>query len=211
MSVQYNRALQSEGNPSYSRDAMVSASQLRAGMAIRFEGQTYKVVASDYHPGQGKMGGVAHTRLLNLSTGTFWEHSFRSELKLEELAAEKRSLTYLYSDDDHAWFMEPDTYEQVGVPLPLIGDRAPFLQPDLKLPVEFVEGSPVSVVFPDVVEVRIADTAPPVHQQQDNTWKSAHLENGVAIMVPQFIKTGDAIRLDLLAMRYMDRAKSTTR
>ena len=57
---------------------MVTASQLRAGMAIRHEGQIYKVMVADYHGGQGKMGGVAHVRLKNLTTGTLWEHSFRS-------------------------------------------------------------------------------------------------------------------------------------
>jgi len=35
---------------------MVLASQLRAGSAIRFDGQLYKVIAAEYHPGQGKMG-----------------------------------------------------------------------------------------------------------------------------------------------------------
>ena len=69
---------------------MVTASQLRVGMAIKFEGQRYKVVAAEYHGGQGKMGGTTHTRLQNLDTRTFWEHSFRSELKLEEIALEKR-------------------------------------------------------------------------------------------------------------------------
>ena len=38
-------------------------------------------------------------------------------------------------------------------------------------PVEFVEGRPVSVQLPDVVEVRIADTAPPAHQQQGMVWR----------------------------------------
>ena len=37
---------------------MVSASQLRSGMAIRYEGHLYKVVAADYHPGQGKMAAI---------------------------------------------------------------------------------------------------------------------------------------------------------
>jgi elongation factor P len=189
---------------------MVTASQLRAGMAIRFEGQPYKVVACEYHPGQGKMGGAAHARLQNLSTGTFWEHSFRSELKLDDLPVERRSMTYLYSDDDHAWFMDPDSFDQVGIAGSIIGSRAPFLQPDQRLPVEFIEGNPVSVQFPDVVEVRIAATAPPVHAQQDNTWKPATLGNGVEVMVPQFIKEGDLIRLDLNQMRYMDRAKTTS-
>jgi elongation factor P len=73
--------------------------------------------------------------------------------------------------------------------------------------VEFVEGTPVSVLFPDMVEVRIAETAPPVHAQQDSTWKTATLENGAEVMVPQFIKTGDVIRLDVDSLRYVERAK----
>jgi len=60
---------------------MVFASQLRVGMAIRFEGLLYRVVSAEYHPGQGRMGGTTHTRLKNISTGTQWEHSFRSDLK----------------------------------------------------------------------------------------------------------------------------------
>ncbi|MGC8794714.1 MAG: hypothetical protein ACP5U2_15125 [Bryobacteraceae bacterium] len=33
------------------------------------------------------------------------------------------------------------------------------------------------------------------------------MENGLEIMVPQFIKTGDVIRLDVAELKYMDRAK----
>lgn len=190
---------------------MVTASQLRAGMAIRFEGQPYKVVACDYHPGQGKMGGAAHARLKNLETGTFWEHSFRAELKLETLGVEKHSLEFLYSDADQCYFMEPETYEQVTIPVAVVGQQASFLEPQMKLPVEFVEERPVSVEFPDILEVRVADTAPPVHAQQDSTWKAARLENGVEIMAPQFIKAGDLIRLDVQNLKYVDRARGAAK
>src|SRR5262245_28358767 len=117
-------------------------------MAIRHEGQTYKVISSEYHPGQGKMGGVTHARLKNLTTGTLWEHRFRSELKLEDLPVEKQSMSFLYADTDQCYFMNPETYEQVEIPTPVIGEQAArFLQPDMQLPVEFVEGRPVSVLF----------------------------------------------------------------
>jgi elongation factor P len=56
--------------------------------------------------------------------------------------------------------------------------------------------------------LKIADTAPPVHQQQDNTFKAAKLENGVEIMVPQFVKTGDVIRLDPQTLKYIERVKA---
>ena len=71
---------------------MINASQLRIGTAIRYQGQDYRVAAAEYHPGQGKMGGVTHARLQNLTTGTFWEHSFRSNLKLEDMPMERQSL-----------------------------------------------------------------------------------------------------------------------
>lgn len=186
---------------------MVPASQMRAGMVVRFEGQTYKVLIADYHPGQGKMGGVTHARLLNLSTGTQWEHSFRSDLKMEDLPVEKTTMEFLYRDAGICYFMNPQTYEQIEIEDDKIGPQAAFLLPQMQVPVEFVNAEPVNVVFPGFVEIRVADTAPPVHQQQDSTWKSAKLENGVEVMVPQFIKSGDAIRLDVTTLKYMDRAK----
>ncbi len=190
---------------------MVPASQLRAGMAIRHEGQAYKVLAAEYHGGQGKMGGAAHVRLKNLATGALWEHSLRSDLKIEDLAVEKQPMDFLYADDEQCYFMNPETYEQVGISTSVIGQQARFLLSEMRLPVEFVEGQPISVLFPDSLEMRVADTAPPIHQQQDNTLKSARLENGVEIMVPQFIKTGDVIRLDAQNLKYIERAKGSGR
>lgn len=190
---------------------MIAASQLRAGTAIRFEGQLYKVLQAEYHPGQGKMGGVAHTRLRNLSTGTLWDHSFRADLKFEQVDLERIPMDFLFEDGGQCTFMSPDTLEQVMIAASVIGPQAALLQPEMRLTVEFVEGVPVSVQFPDILEVRVAETAPPVHQQVDNVWKPARLENNAEVMVPQFIKPGDLIRLDVGNMKYMDRAKATAR
>jgi len=186
---------------------MVVASQLRNGMAIRHEGQPYKIVSAEYHPGQGKMGGVTHTRLQNLATGTFWETSFRAELKFEELPLERKPMDFLYSDESTCYFMDPQSGDQAEVPIELLGDRAGFLTNDMRVSVEFLDERPVSVVFPAQIEIRVKDTAPGIHGQGDNTWKEAKLENNVAVMVPQFIQNGDVIRLDLTTMKYMDRAK----
>src|SRR5215831_2576884 len=186
---------------------MVLASQLRPGMAIAYENNVYRVVAADYHPGQGKMGGVMHARLQNLDTGTFWEHSFRAELKLQNYTVERRTLEFLYTDGGQCCFMSPENYEQIEVADSIIGPLAVFLEPGMALPVEFVSDRPVHVSFPDMLEVKIADTAPAAHQQADSAFKPARLANGIEVMVPQFIKTGDTIRLDLETMKYMDRVK----
>ncbi len=186
---------------------MINASQLRPGMAVTYQGQSYKIIAADYHPGQGKMGGATHARLQNLNTRTFWEHSFRAEMKLDELPVARESMEFLYADGGQYTFMNPDTFDQIEIEQELIGAQGGFLEAGMRLVVEFVDGRAVSVMFPDVLEVAIADTAPAMHQQQDSTFKPAKLANGVEVLVPQFVKTGDLIRLDMHTMKYMDRAK----
>jgi elongation factor P len=187
---------------------MITASEVRTGMAVRYDGQTYKVLAADYHPGQGKMGGVLHARLRNLDTGTQWEHSFRAELRFEEIPLDKRPVEFLYGDDDECHFMDPQTFEQFDVPTAVIGERARLLQPQMRVSIELLGERPIAALLPDVLEVRIADTAPAMHNQQDSTWKPAKLESGIQIMVPQFIKTGDMVRLDTEHLKYMERLKS---
>jgi elongation factor P len=76
----------------------------------------------------------------------------------------------------------------------------------MKLTVEFVDGRPMAVTFPDIVELKVAETAPPMHQQADSAFKPAKLESGLEVMVPQFIKAGETIRVDAATMKYVDRA-----
>ncbi len=187
---------------------MIPASQIRGGMAIRYEGALYKVIAAEYHAGQGKMGGVAHLRLRNIDTNTIWEHRLRADEKIEELPLDKQFMDFLYSDGDHCYFMNPESFEQVAVPRAAIGHAEKFLAAGMRLPVEFHEGRAISVNFPDIVEMRVADTAPPVHSQQDNTWKTATLENGVEVTVPQFIRSGESIRVNVQTSKYVERARS---
>src|SRR5260370_6255319 len=141
---------------------MVSASQLRSGMVVRYENQTYRVVAADYHPGQGKMGGVTHVRLQNLSTAIFWEHNLRSDLKLGEIPVDRYMLEFLHADADQCCFMNPESYEQTEIERSVVGPQAGFLLPGMKLGVEFVEGRPVHVLFPEFVQVSVSDTVHPV-------------------------------------------------
>jgi elongation factor P len=96
----------------------------------------------------------------------------------------------------------------VEIPASILGGTASFLSDGMQLPVEFVEGHAVSVIVPDFVEVVIDDTAPPSHGQADSAWKTARLANGVEVMVPPFVKSGDTIRLNLTTLKYMDRARA---
>ncbi len=187
---------------------MVIASQLRPGMVLKIGPDIFKVFESTYHLGQGKMPGSVHTRAHNVVNGALKEFRFRPEERLEDTQLQKQDMEFLYADADSVTFMNPETFEQVSIPREAIGAATKFLQAEMKVPVEFYEGQPVSIVFPPIVEAKISTTAQPVHQQQDNTYKQATLENGLEIMVPQFIKPGEIVRVEVATEKYVDRVRA---
>jgi elongation factor P len=187
---------------------MVIASELRPGSVIRFEGQPYKVLDVESKAGAAKMGGVVKATLSNLHSGRMLDQHFRPQEKLEDFELERRNMEFLYSDDDGVTFMNPVTFEQVEIPREMIGNAEKFLTPEMELPVEFFEGKPVSVVLPHIVEARVETTAPPIHAQQNSSFKEATLENGLQIRVPLFIAPGEIVRVEVRTGKYVDRLRA---
>ncbi len=190
---------------------MIIASQLREGMAVRIQGEVYKVLECESKAGGGQMGGVVKARVRNIISGRQWEPHFRPDERLEDLQLDKHTMEFLYSDSDNAYLMNPNTYEQVEVPLAVVGPGAKFLNPGMNLPVEFFETRPVSVVFPASVEARIAETAPAAHAADDSAWKEATLDNGVQVKVPLFIAPGEVVRIDVKSVKYLERVREKKR
>jgi len=191
---------------------MVPASELRPGMVIRWEGELYKVASASYHAGSGQMGGVTHAKLRNTRTGTVREVRFRADEAVEDVQVERRMMQVLYRDGEATHFMDTETYDQVSIENARLGPAAAYLTEGATVPVEFSEGAPVGIVFPDVVEVQVVDTAPPARGiGTENVWKEARLENGITILVPPFIAPGEWIRVDVEAGTYVERAKRKAR
>ena len=190
---------------------MVNASDLRAGMVVKIDDEPYYVAEADYHIGQGKMPGSVHAKLRDVLKGTTKELRFRPEERLEETALERQEMEFLYSDADSATFMNPQNFEQVSIPLETIGPGHTFLKTEMVVPVEFYNGRPVTVLLPETVELTVETTVPPVHQQQDNVFKSATLENRMEVMVPQFIAPGEVVRIEVATGKYVERLRKDTR
>jgi len=191
---------------------MRTGSELRPRMIVRVDRALLRVVAADYHGGQGKMGGVMHARLQDLRTGKERERRFRAEEAVEEVQPDKQSLQFLYSEGAIATFMNPQTYEQVSIDRERLGKAAAWLTEETVVPVEFVGGEPLGIVFPEIAEGRVTETAAPHHTPaSDSVWKQAKLDNGVTVMVPPFIDAGETIRVDVETGRYVERAKARGR
>ncbi len=186
---------------------MIIASELKAGAVIRIEGKIYKVLEAECKAGTAKLGGVVKTKLRNVSSRRIWEPHFRTEERLEDIELDQHRMEFLFSEGEQCTFMNPENFEQIEVPNTLLGPAAPFLQSGMDFPVEFFEGQPISVAFPDVMEARVTNTMPATHSQQDSAWKEATLENGLRIRVPLFIGPEEVVRVEVNTLRYLERAR----
>jgi elongation factor P len=184
---------------------MIKASDLRDGMCIRLDGELYKVVHSELKIGTAKLPSSVHAKLRNLHTHTQTEQRLHPEAKVEDIAVETVRLDYSYRDAEALHFLHPETFEDVAIPKRMLGNYEKFISDDSRLPFEFFGDEPLDAVLPRTVDVVVASTGPALHSDQNSAPKSATIENGLEVLVPQFIKNGDRIRLDLETGKYLER------
>lgn len=65
----------------------------------------------------------------------------------------------------------------------------------------------MNVVFPESVDLKVASTGQAEHQRETSALKLATLDNGMEILLPLFIKAGDAVRVDTATGKYLERAR----
>ncbi|MGQ9509711.1 MAG: elongation factor P [Thermodesulfobacteriota bacterium] len=186
---------------------MIQASEVRSGMVLQIDKNLYKVLASEYHMSGGKMGGIVHIKLKDLRTGLLLEKKFRPEEKIQPVELDRKTMEYLYENSDGYYLMDPETYEQVQLDRSLLEPFHPFLQPNMTLPVEFLDGEPINVIFPEWVELEVTSTPPPISSLTNEVYKPATLSNGMQIQVPQFIKVGDVVKVSVATKKYLERSK----
>ncbi len=186
----------------------MQATEVKAGMVVRVEGRACKVVEAEIKMRAGQINNLVKFRLRDLDTGRLSELHVRPEERFEELDLDRHTMEFLYSQGDTYTFMRPDTFDQIELAGEQVGPARPFLQEGMALPVEFFEGRPVSIAFPPTVELRVEQTAPAVHSQQDSTWKEATLENGVVVKVPLFVDQGEMVRVETETGRYVERVRA---
>jgi elongation factor P len=184
---------------------MVLVSDIKEGIAIKVEGRLYKVLEVVRHAGSGQMHGFVELKLKDLRFGHIADKHFKQTEKLETVDLAKRQMEYLYHDAENLVFMDPGSFEQVSVPKSVVGDVTRFLKEGSMVAVELLGEEPIGIQFPKIVELKVTMTGPGIREGQDNTMKPATLENGAEVLVPQFIETGDIVRVDTEKTKYVDR------
>ena len=183
---------------------MLEASHIRVGNVLKVEGKLCKVLTQEVK-GTGKFGKTVHCKLKNLEDGHVIEKSLRAEDKVEDIPVHTTKMQYLYRDGDQFVFMNMESYEQYTIPAKAVGRHEAFLKENEMIDVLLGEEKILSIAFPKFVELKVISAPPGVKGQQDTTYKEVELENGLKVLVPQFIREGEKIRLNTEDLSYFER------
>ena len=115
-------------------------------------------------------------------------------------------MQYLYSDDDLYYFMDMETYEQLGISKDEVGDSMKYIMENTPATIERVNGKVINVAPPIFVILKVTDTEPAVQgDTSKSAMKSAKLETGLEIKVPLFVGNDDTIKVDTRTGTYVER------
>jgi elongation factor P len=185
--------------------ALIPATQLRVGMVIMHQNDLWRVMQV-VHVTPGNWRGMVQTKLRNLRAGTQTEHRFRSEDKPERVTLEQHEMEFLYESDGLYHFMNTENFEQVALGTDVLGDAVHYLIPNSRIVVEFHEVTPMGVELPKTIDLKVTDTPPGLKTATvTNALKPATTETGLVVQVPNFINTGDVIRVDTETGSYLQR------
>lgn len=185
----------------------MNATDLKNGVTFLHFGKPYQVTKYSLIK-LGRGGAVVKVIAKNLESGSTEEISYSSNNSVEEANIYKRKLQYLYKDNLTAHFMDSQSFEQVEIPLKVLGDQILFIKEGSETSVLFWEDKALSVEIAPKVTLVVTQTDPGVKgNSASNIYKQAILENGLKLKVPLFIDAGEKIRVDTRTWEYIERAK----
>jgi elongation factor P len=184
---------------------MLSVTELRKGIVFA-EGGTPFLVLSYNHSKMGRGTANIKVKIRNLKTGAVVTKTFISGASVEDAEVDRRSVQYLYSDNEGGHFMDPKTFEQFALPPKIISDAAYFLPEGGGAVILSFRGEPLSVELPLKTALKVTKTGPSEKgDTRSSATKEAILETGYKIQVPMFIKVGDAVKVNTETGEYVER------
>jgi elongation factor P len=151
---------------------------------------------------------MVQAKLKNLRTGNNFEHRFRAADTIERASMETHDLEFMYQGGATYHFMNTENYDQLEIEDEVLGDNAQWMQAGMKIQAEYYNGKVIGITLPNSLILQVVDTAPVMKTATKTaSTKPAKLENGVTVNVPEFVNTGEKVRVNPNTGEYMDRAK----
>ena len=190
---------------------MNTAQEIKANNVVQIDNQPWLVQRAEYTK-SGRNSAIMKMKLKNLITGSTSETVYKFDDKIEKITLDQLDVTYSYSADSVYVFMDEE-YNQYELQAEDVESVLPYIVDGMTdvCKAVFFQGSVISVDLPTTIVRKIAYTEASVRgDTSGKVMKSAQLENGTELKVPDFCTSDDWIEIDTRDGSYKSRTKAPT-
>ena len=150
-------------------------------------------------------------RCRNLIDQTKTDLSCKGEDSFPEPDFRQTEVQFMYKEGDTFAFMDLENYDQYSLDKSIIGDAEYYLIEDMEgIQALILEERVVGIKLPDVVEQKLVECDPAIKgQSATNRGKSAKTETGLIVQVPEYMESGETVKIDTQTGKFLGRVGTT--
>ncbi len=187
----------------------MKANEIKRGSFIHYEGQNIVIKSVFCQTASSRSGNTIYKMKGQvLVTKKKFEHGFLGDENVEIIDVNRSLVQPLYREGDAWVFMDNDTYEQYTLIDEDIQDELPFLIEGLEgINALVVDDQIMGIELPSSVVLIIEETAPGIKGASSSArTKPATMSTGLVVQVPEYLASGQAIKINTETQEYVSRA-----
>lgn len=188
---------------------MAKASDLKRGMVVDIDGVPHIVKNVDVKsPSSRGATTLYKVRFTNMKTGLKLDESLKGDDMFKEAELVRAKVQYSYKDGDNYVFMNAEDYTQYTLSAEDLEGQAEYLTESLEgIVVLLIDDAPLGIELPATVVLEVIETPPPIKGSSATArTKTARLSTGLEVQVPEYLETGELIKVNTETGKFSSRA-----
>ncbi len=189
---------------------MARANEIKKGMVLNYNGKLLIVKDIDIQAPSARGAATLYKmRFSDVRTGQKVEERFKGDDIVDTITLTRRFVDFSYIDGNEYVFMDKEDYTPYIFTKDQIEEELQFMpeggMPDMQ--VLTWDGQLLALELPQTVDLEIVETAPGIKgASASSRTKPATLSTGLVIQVPEYMVSGEKIRIHIAEKRSMGRA-----
>jgi elongation factor P len=185
------------------------ANELKQGTAIEINGEPYVVKHIDVrNPTSRGATTLYKIRFTHMKTKQKLDETYKSDEMLKAADCSRCNVQYSYQDGDTYYFMNTETYEQYALSADDLEGQTEYLSDGLEgIIMLLMDDSALGIQLPTTITLQIVETPPAMKgASATNRTKPAKLTTGLEIQVPEYIESGEMVKINTETGKFSSRA-----
>ncbi len=187
---------------------MPLANQLKKGHVVGINNEPHIIGQISCQTPSARGGATLYKiRARNVISGNKTDLSCKGDESFKEADYQKKPIQFLYRNSGNFCLMDLEDYSQFELAEETIEEETQFLIEDMELTALVIDGAIRGIQLPDTVSLKIIECDPAIKGASATArTKSAIVETGFNLQVPEYMENGEVIKIDTRTGEYLSRA-----